>query len=103
NGLGLIVDIVPNHMAADERANRWWRDVLRLGPRSPHAPVFDIDWHPLKSELRGKVLLPILGTSYGEALESGALRATMIDGEPVVVYGERCVPLDVPSDIDVEG
>jgi (1->4)-alpha-D-glucan 1-alpha-D-glucosylmutase len=103
NGLGLIVDIVPNHMAADERANRWWRDVLRLGPRSPHAPVFDIDWHPLKSELRGKVLLPILGTSYGEALESGALRATMIDGEPVVVYGDRCVPLDVPSDIDVEG
>lgn len=92
--LGVIVDIVPNHMAADEARNAWWRDVLRQGQRSPHAHIFDVDWYPLKRELHGKMLLPILATSYGEALESGALRAGIVDGECVVTYGDRHIPLD---------
>ncbi|MEJ7844966.1 MAG: malto-oligosyltrehalose synthase [Acidimicrobiales bacterium] len=72
-GLGLVVDVVPNHLAAHP-ANPWWWDVLRLGPRSRWAEAFDIDWDPPKSALRGKVLLPILGDHYGRELEAGTLR-----------------------------
>ncbi|KAG0926649.1 hypothetical protein G6F31_018315 [Rhizopus arrhizus] len=63
-GLGLIADIVPNHMAAHP-SNAWWADVLRLGQRSPHARVFDIDWDAPDPTLRGKVLLPVLPDPYG--------------------------------------
>ncbi len=100
--IGLILDIVPNHMAADEQANLWWRDVLRNGRQSAAARLFDINWKPLKRELEGKVLLPVLGTAYGEALESGQLRASVEDGEPVVLYGDRCFPLRLAPDVDIE-
>jgi (1->4)-alpha-D-glucan 1-alpha-D-glucosylmutase len=49
--LGHIIDIVPNHMAADSRSNPWWRDVLENGPSSPFAGYFDIDWDPVKPDL----------------------------------------------------
>jgi (1->4)-alpha-D-glucan 1-alpha-D-glucosylmutase len=74
-GLGLIVDIVPNHMAADS-ANPWWQDVLRLGQASPYAGMFDIDWHPENSLLDGKVLVPVLARQYGEALAAGEIVLT---------------------------
>jgi hypothetical protein len=64
-GLGLILDIVPNHMAADT-ANLWWADVLRHGRASPYARFFDIDW-----EADDKVLLPILGRPLEEVLRRG--------------------------------
>ena len=73
HGLGLIIDIVPNHMAAHP-SNAWWWDVLANGAASVHARWFDIDWHAQDPALRGKVLLPILGQPYGQALESGDLR-----------------------------
>ncbi|MEO9189391.1 MAG: malto-oligosyltrehalose synthase, partial [Acetobacteraceae bacterium] len=66
--LGLIVDIVPNHMAISPE-NAWWQDMLRLGRSSPHGDVFDIDWHPQNALLDNKVLLPVLGKPYGEALD----------------------------------
>ena len=66
-GLGLIVDIVPNHMAADA-ANAWWADVLRHGRASRYARYFDIDW-----EAGDKVLLPILGKPLQEALAAGEI------------------------------
>ena len=56
--LGLILDFVPNHMGNDARTNGWWRDVLENGPSSPFARVFDIDWDPLKPELKNRLLLP---------------------------------------------
>ncbi|HPU56737.1 MAG TPA: alpha-amylase family glycosyl hydrolase, partial [Verrucomicrobiota bacterium] len=59
--LGLLLDIVPNHMAADGE-NPWWRDVLRRGRDSSYAPFFDIDWQPARPGLSGKVLLPVLGS-----------------------------------------
>lgn len=72
-GVGLIADIVPNHMAA-HASNAWWADVLRLGQRSPHARVFDIDWQAPDPALRGKVLLPVLPAPYGACLASGAIQ-----------------------------
>jgi (1->4)-alpha-D-glucan 1-alpha-D-glucosylmutase len=70
--LGLIVDIVPNHMAIGNE-NAWWMDVLARGRGSPYARYFDIDWDPPNHGLAGKVLLPVLGRPYGEALEAGEI------------------------------
>ncbi|MGY6272238.1 malto-oligosyltrehalose synthase [Achromobacter denitrificans] len=72
-GLGLIADIVPNHMAAHP-ANAWWRDVLAGGRASASAAHFDIDWQPPDPALRGKVLLPVLAVQYGDALARGDMR-----------------------------
>lgn len=72
-GLGQILDIVPNHMATTPE-NAWWWDVLENGPSSRYADYFDIDWHAPESRLRNKVLLPILGSHYGRVLESGDIR-----------------------------
>lgn len=71
--MGQIMDLVPNHMGVMGADNQWWLDVLENGLASIYAPFFDIDWHPLKPELHHKVLLPILGQSYGDTLESGQL------------------------------
>ena len=68
-GLGLIVDIVPNHMAAVAE-NAWWFDVLRHGPQSRYAPYFDIDWNAEDEGLRGKLLLPVLGQPLRETIEA---------------------------------
>jgi (1->4)-alpha-D-glucan 1-alpha-D-glucosylmutase len=70
--LGLIVDIVPNHMAVGS-GNRWWTDVLARGRESRYAKYFDIDWNPPNSDLRGKLLMPVLGRPYGEALDGGEI------------------------------
>ncbi|MBB1593236.1 malto-oligosyltrehalose synthase [Achromobacter sp. UMC46] len=91
-GIGLIADIVPNHMAADP-ANAWWADVLRLGPRSPHARAFDIDWQPPDPALHGKVLLPVLPQPYGACLQTGAIRLVQDAGECVVAVGDQRLPL----------
>jgi (1->4)-alpha-D-glucan 1-alpha-D-glucosylmutase len=74
NGLGLLMDIVPNHMAADAAANPLWRDVLEKGPSSTWASFFDIDWNSPCADLRGKVLLPVLGTTLEEAARAGKIR-----------------------------
>ena len=71
-GLGLIVDIVPNHMAVGH-ANAWWFDVLAHGQASRYAPYFDIDWNTEDEALRGKVLLPVLGRPLREALAAGEI------------------------------
>ena len=67
--MGLILDMVPNHMGIGQGTNPWWQDVLENGRASAYADFFDIDWEPLKAELRNKVLIPILGNPYGEELE----------------------------------
>ena len=71
--LGVIVDIVPNHMAVIGGDNPWWSDVLQHGQASRYAKYFDIDWSPADETLHGKVLLPVLGKPYGEALAEGDL------------------------------
>jgi len=72
--MGLIVDIVPNHMGVGGGDNPWWLDVLRNGVNSLYAPFFDIDWTPLNRALTGKVLAPFLGEPYGTCLEKGDLQ-----------------------------
>jgi (1->4)-alpha-D-glucan 1-alpha-D-glucosylmutase len=71
--LGLIVDFVPNHMAAHEK-NPWWRDVLEYGQSSSLAGFFDIDWQDPDPGLAGKLLLPVLGDSPEHCLARGELR-----------------------------
>jgi len=84
-GLGLIVDIVPNHMAA-VAANPWWFDVLRSGLQSRYAAYFDIDWNADDEGLHGKVLLPVLGKPLHEAIEAGELK---VEGDEVHYFEHR--------------
>lgn len=72
SAMGMILDIVPNHMGISTD-NKWWMDVLENGPSSKYAIYFDIDWNPLKPELKSKVLVPILGDHYGNILVNGEL------------------------------
>ena len=73
HGMGLILDIVPNHMGVFGDGNAWWQDILRNGPQSRYARYFDIEWHPVNRDLEGKVLAPVLGDHYGSVLERGEL------------------------------
>ncbi|HEU0156503.1 MAG TPA: alpha-amylase family glycosyl hydrolase, partial [Stellaceae bacterium] len=72
HGMGLILDFVPNHMGIGAD-NAWWRDVLTWGRDSPFARYFDINWHALRPDLEGRVLLPVLGEQYGAVLERGEI------------------------------
>ncbi|HSS86796.1 MAG TPA: alpha-amylase family glycosyl hydrolase, partial [Reyranella sp.] len=93
--LGLILDFVPNHVGVHFADNPWWLDVLEWGPASPHAGAFDIDWEQLPYRKRGGVLLPILGSSYGEALERGdiELRYDANEGSFSCWYFEHRLPI----------
>ena len=96
--LGLIVDIVPNHMAVGGADNAWWLDLLRHGRSSRYADFFDVDWECADPSLHGKVLAPFLGRPYGEALESGDIKLDKAStGEPVVRYFDNDFPVN-PAD-----
>ncbi|MBS7539555.1 malto-oligosyltrehalose synthase [Ancylobacter lacus] len=88
-GIGLILDIVPNHMAASSH-NPYWMEALEFGPDGPAARLFDIDWSA------GRLLLPVLGDSLSDALAAGhvALAADWTLGRLVAdTYGEKSFPL----------
>jgi (1->4)-alpha-D-glucan 1-alpha-D-glucosylmutase len=74
-GMGLVVDIVPNHMCITHPSNLWWWDVLENGPSSDYSRHFDIDWNPPKAELTNKVLLPFLPDQFGLVLENQSIHA----------------------------
>ena len=93
HGLGLLIDLVPNHMGIARNRNRWWMDVLENGAGSRYAHAFDIDWKPAKPELAGKVLLPVLGDQYGIVLERGELRLELNDGVFAVRYYDTTLPI----------
>jgi len=85
--MGVIIDIVPNHMGVAGGHNAWWTDVLRRGPDSPHARVFDIDW-------RERIVLPVLGAPLSEALANGDIAVERAgDRWEVVAYGEHRFPI----------
>jgi len=95
HSLGLILDFVPNHVGVHFADNPWWLDVLEWGEASPHAVSFDIDWELLPFRARGGVLLPIIGSSYGEALEKGEieLRYDASEGSFSAWYFEHRLPI----------
>ncbi len=92
-GLGIILDIVPNHVGLAGGANRWWRDVMRYGRASEYAPYFDIDWDGQAYLPAGLLVYPILGKSFGEALEAGEMTVGFEDGEIQVHYFEHAFPI----------
>lgn len=97
HGLGLIIDIVPNHMGVAGDENLWWMDVLEHGQASRYAPVFDIDW-------RERVVLPVLGSPLPEALANGAVKLVARgEGQGVQLYDGPIYPLrsDVPLSGDL--
>ncbi len=98
-GMGLILDFVPNHMGIGRADNAWWLDVLEAGPSSIYAEFFDIDWEPQRAELRGKVMLPLLGEHYGNVLVAGelVLRFAAEDGTLSVWHHEHRLPLRARS------
>ena len=98
-GLGLIIDIVPNHLGVEEpRLNKWWWDVLRHGQDSEYEHYFDIDWHT-DNGAGGKLGLPVLGSPD----DTDKLELKEIDGEVVLAYYENYFPVgeDVTVDDDV--
>jgi (1->4)-alpha-D-glucan 1-alpha-D-glucosylmutase len=96
HGMGQILDIVPNHMGVMGSDNAWWLDVLENGQSSDYADYFDIDWEPLKDELQGKVLVPVLGDQYGNVLDQGELRLTFEKekGEFSIFYHQHRFPVN---------
>jgi (1->4)-alpha-D-glucan 1-alpha-D-glucosylmutase len=91
--MGLLMDVVPNHMGIGDISNQWWWDVLENGPSSPYACFFDIDWAPPKEELANKVLLPFLGDQYGKVLEQGDIRLFYEGGAFFIAYYDRYLPI----------
>ncbi len=87
-GMGIVLDIVPNHLAASEQSPSW-RDMLRRGDGSPYARWFDVD----RAAAGGRVVLPILGASLDAVIERGELSVGEEHGEPVLRYHERTFPL----------
>ncbi len=96
HGMGLILDIVPNHMGVMGSDNLWWMDVLENGEASNYAEYFDIDWQPLKEELQGKILVPVLGDQYGIVLDRGELKLIFAaeKGEFSILYHQHRFPVN---------
>ncbi|WP_255360407.1 alpha-amylase family glycosyl hydrolase, partial [Frankia sp. EI5c] len=93
-GLGLIADVVPNHMAVltPGTTNTAWWSVLREGPDSPYASWFDIDWD--SPDNPGRVLLPLLGQSLADSLAADEITVEQDeDGEWVIVYYDHVLPV----------
>ena len=91
HGLGLVLDIVPNHMGIGGAANPLWLDVLEWGPDSAYAHWFDIDWSSCK------ILVPFLGDQYGKVLESGTAIAkseSVTDADLKTQFDQMAVQMD---------
>ncbi len=103
-GMGLLLDTVPNHMAASYE-NPWWMDVLENGRASAYADYFDIDWHPPAAKAaflqENRVLLPILGELYGDVLTDKQLTLRFEDTGMYIRYFETRLPLDPKSYVTV--
>lgn len=91
--MGLLLDIVPNHMAASTQ-NPWWSDILENGTASPYASFYDIDWTPVSGLLKDKVLLPILGSPYAQVLENQELLLGRDDEGIHLNYYETPLPIN---------
>ncbi len=98
-GMGLVLDIVPNHMAASSE-NAWWTDVLESGPSSAYAAFFDVEWDTAWERGEEKIFLPVLGSPYGTALENREIQIALDRDGFSVNYYTIHLPLD-PSTYEV--
>ncbi|HEX2476958.1 MAG TPA: alpha-amylase family glycosyl hydrolase, partial [Lacipirellulaceae bacterium] len=96
-GMGILLDVVPNHMGINDPGNAWWLDVLENGEGAYFAGFFDIDWRPAASALQDKILLPFLGEPFGKVLENGELRVIYDDRRFQLCYGPRRYPIAPPT------
>jgi (1->4)-alpha-D-glucan 1-alpha-D-glucosylmutase len=101
-GMGLLLDMVPNHMACN-CGNAWWWDVLANGRESAFANYFDIDWDPTRADLRNKVLLPVLEDHYEKVLKAGKLKLLFEDGAFVIGYYQNRFPVSKESAAGLTG
>jgi len=94
--MGMLIDLVPNHMGVLGGDNAWWLDVLENGRASAYAEYFDIDWASADPALTGRVLLPLLGDQYGIVLERGELKLSFAPelGRFTLDYFEHRLPID---------
>ncbi|HEX3895274.1 MAG TPA: malto-oligosyltrehalose synthase, partial [Rudaea sp.] len=92
-GMGVILDIVPNHMGVAGKNNAWWNDVLARGRDSDYARHFDIDWTPEHRGLHGKVLLPYLDRPYADALNEKAITVVRENGEWKIAHHSSRWPI----------
>lgn len=104
-GMGLVVDIVPNHMGVGGAHNAWWLDVLESGPDSAYAGFFDIDWQPPNPALRNRVLAPFLGENYADALAGGRLQLAYDDvaARLAIAYYDHRFPIALADYASVLG
>jgi (1->4)-alpha-D-glucan 1-alpha-D-glucosylmutase len=96
-GMGIVLDVVPNHMGINDPGNVWWLDVLENGEGAFFASFFDIDWHPAASALDEKILLPFLGEPFGKVLETKQLQIVYEDKRFQLCYGPKRFPIAPPS------
>src|SRR5258707_9970776 len=86
NGLGQILDIVPNHMSIASRENAWWWDVLENGPASQYAAYIHVDWKPPEEKLRDTLLMTVLGCHYSRVLVAQELQLIRDGGSISISY-----------------
>lgn len=92
HGLDLLLDVVPNHMAASAE-NPWWMDLLENGPASVYSAYFDADRHPPSRILDSKILLPVLGSVYAEAFKNQELQVLFDRGSFFVKHHDGLFPV----------
>ena len=99
--VGLVLDIVPNHMSISSPLNRWWWDVLENGPASRFASHFDVDWEASEASPANRILLPVLGDHYGRVLEQGDIQIQRRENSFLACYFEHEFPLAPRSLIQI--
>jgi malto-oligosyltrehalose synthase len=99
--MGLLLDIVPNHMGIEGPHNRWWRDVLRHGRASAFADFFDIHWNDHADPGRARVFAPLLPEHYGLMLERGDLRLVFENGTLSLAFGPVRLPLRPETESEI--
>lgn len=99
HGMGLLLDIVSNHMAVGGEHNPWWQDLLAWGRRSRYAEFFDIQWHSPDPLLEGQLLLPFLADDYGKVLQAGhaPLRFEAGTGRFAIHHHDHRFPISPPD------
>ncbi len=94
--MGWVQDIVPNHMAYHSQ-NTWLMDVLENGLDSDYSDYFDIEWEHTYEDIKGRVLAPMMGSFYGEALENGEIQLNYEESGLSVNYYALKLPVRIES------